>query len=91
MPITRQCPHCRTAREAHPNHDHPYKIKEYGARRCTCGSVHWVLSAGGSVPLAVKCERCGRRNYSASAYEQGREDMRREQGSDPAPSKDPPF
>lgn len=91
MRVTTPCPYGDTRHERNQRHEHPYKIREFGARRCTCGSVHWKVAIGGPLPLAVQCDRCERRNYSATAYETGRDDERREPPRDPAPRKDPPF
>lgn len=53
-------------------HNHPYPVGEYGVRRCSCGSRHYVVVTGGPLPARIVCERCRKENYSATCYEAGR-------------------
>lgn len=70
-------PGCHVTRR----HDHPYEVGEWGIRRCTCGSRNWVLSAGQLVKPEVVCAKCKRRNWPATAYENGVIDGRKEAAS----------
>jgi hypothetical protein len=53
-------------------HNHPYTPPSVAIQRCTCGSRRWSVTTGGPLPPHVTCDRCGRENKTATAYERGR-------------------
>lgn len=59
-------------------HVHPYTLTFWGAKRCTCGNRRWQVTTGQLLTPEVGCDKCRKRNYSATAYEAGRRDGRRE-------------
>ena len=76
-------PHPRRSR-----HSHRYVPDGPGARQCTCGSRQWEICLYPSLPPEVACQRCHRPNYTATAYEKGREAGPRRRPDAP---ESPPF
>jgi hypothetical protein len=74
MPGATLCAYGDRQHEARPEHEHPYEVRNFGARRCTCGCTKWKIKTGSPLGLSVTCTRCSRLNYSATAYETGRHD-----------------
>lgn len=89
-----QCPYaqgCQIGRQ----HVHPFTLGTWGAKRCTCGSRSFEVRSGMLTPPEINCTRCKKRNYSATAYQAGRWDERKEaaraQEAVPGPSQETPF
>jgi hypothetical protein len=52
-------------------HAHPYIVGTNGYHRCTCQSRRYLINVGGVLPPSVNCEKCGRENATATAFERG--------------------
>lgn len=78
MPDQTLCPYEKGCNQFHKPHRHPYAMGHWGAKRCVCGNRRWRITAGARQTPLVSCDKCGNRNYSASAYEAGRHDGHRE-------------
>jgi hypothetical protein len=74
MPVRGKCPYGQgeKAHSMDKRHPHDYTPPGICTQRCTCGSRKWRLEVGGPLPPIVNCDRCGRENRTATAYERGR-------------------
>lgn len=82
------CPFGDCRKTTADRHEHPYKPPPIGQQQCSCGSRHWSVTLGGSLPVSVHCDRCHKQSRISTAYERGREAGPRRRSDAP---DQPPF